>query len=701
MRGWSTSKTLVRIFIAGIFLVGSFVLVSADKPAFTEHDKAFYASPDLVNFVRPGLVITIKSASIAADGTIKTRLTFTDPKGAPLEREGINTPGAITVSLIAAYIPKDKPHYWDYITRIQGPSPITGQSATQATGENNGTWVKMGEGDYEYTFRTKAPTTFEKNSTHTIGVYGRRDLTEFDMGTNYADATFNFVPDGSAVTKIRDVVATASCNKCHDQLAFHGGTRRSMAICVLCHTPQSIDPDSGNTVDMPVMTHKIHMGANLPIVQAGGKYVIYGNNMSLADYSGVVFPPSPQRCEACHEASNDAAKQKNQYLTEPSRASCGSCHDDVKFDTGEGHLGMPQFTDNMCSTCHIPQGEIDFDASIKGAHVIPEFSSLRTGVVVEILDIKDGVAGKKPTVTFTLKDGAGQPLPLSKMNRIGVVMAGPTTDYGATVFPGVVTPGYVSEDGLKSTCDSNGTCTYTMINAIPADAKGSYVIMLEARIIEELLAGTEKEVESEYGAINKWKYFSVDGSTVAARRTVTSTTKCNQCHSFLSLHGTNRNQVEACIICHNPKETDVRRRTTASLLPGESIDFRQMIHMIHTGEEIQRDYTIYGFGNTPHNYNEVVFPAFTLSGAVGDRRNCGMCHVNGSENLPLKDGLLTVKNPRGFIDPQGPETTACLGCHTSIDAASHALANTSSLGESCAVCHGSSAEYSVARAHAK
>ena len=27
--------------------------------------------------------------------------------------------------------------------------------------------------------------------------------------------------------------------------------------------------------------------------------------------------------------------------------------------------------DNLCANCHIPQGEIDFDASIKGSHVVP------------------------------------------------------------------------------------------------------------------------------------------------------------------------------------------------------------------------------------------------------------------------------------------------------------------------------------------
>ena len=105
--------------------------------------------------------------------------------------------------------------------------------------------------------------------THTIGIYGNRNLSEFDLGTNYASTTFNFVPNGSAVTTVRDVIRTSSCNKCHDQLSSHGGSRRGIEMCNLCHTPQTLDPDTGNTVDLKVMIHKIHMGSQLPSVKAG------------------------------------------------------------------------------------------------------------------------------------------------------------------------------------------------------------------------------------------------------------------------------------------------------------------------------------------------------------------------------------------------------------------------------------------------
>jgi len=35
------------------------------------------------------------------------------------------------------------------------------------------------------------------------------------------------------------------------------------------------------------------------------------------------------------------------------------------------------------------------------------------------------------------------------------------------------------------------------------------------------------------------------------------------------------------------------------------LNFALMIHRIHGGKSQARYYTIYGYGNTPHNYNEI------------------------------------------------------------------------------------------------
>ena len=160
------------------------------------------------------------------------------------------------------------------------------------------------------------------------------------------------------------------------------------------------------------------------------------------------------------------------------------------------------------------------------------------------------------------------------------------------------------------------------------------------------------------------------------RRTVVTLEKCNACHFALSMHGDNRNTIEQCVLCHNPN-------TTAG---GSTVDFRVMVHRIHTGEELTRPYKL---GNTV--LSEVAYP--------GDRRVCSACHVNGSENLPLAEGLLPVKDAASPLDPLPPATAACTGCHDARAVLAHAASTSTKLGESCAACHGPDAEHSVANVH--
>ena len=127
----------------------------------------------------------------------------------------------------------------------------------------------------------------------------------------------------------------------------------------------------------------------------------------MTDYSTVVHPADVRRCEVCHQ-QDSGATQATAYLTRPTRVSCGSCHDDVNFATGVNHPAGPQVSDNQCATCHIPQGELDFDASIKGAHLVPEDSSSLKGLVLGITKVENGTAGRQPTVTFTVKDKSGE-----------------------------------------------------------------------------------------------------------------------------------------------------------------------------------------------------------------------------------------------------------------------------------------------------
>jgi OmcA/MtrC family decaheme c-type cytochrome len=695
--------------VLGLVLVLAITLTSAPQKAYTSHEKAFFADAATVQFVRPGLTITVNGASIKADGTIAVTYTVTDPNGLPLDTAGVTTPGTVALSFVAAVLPNSQMDYTAYTTRTaNGPT----LSVQQAGADSGGTSAALAAGQYQYTFHTRAPSGFDASATHTIGIYGSRNLTSFDLGTNYASTTFNFVPNGAKVTKTHEMIKTASCNTCHDQLSAHGGSRRGIEMCVLCHTPQTVDANSGATMDAKVFFHKIHMGADLPSVKAGTPYIPVVNQFGTFDYSKVAYPADPgdpRRCETCHSQSTGAA-QAAAYATTPTRAACGSCHDNVNFATGANHVGGPQFDDNLCSTCHIPQGEMDFDASIKGAHAPPTSSSLLTGLVVNITKVANGGAGARPAVSFTVQDGSKNPLPLSKLGSISFTLAGPTTDYGYTSFGAdtALTPGYVTESAAKATCDTSSNCLYTFTHAVPATASGTYAIGVEARRSETVLAGTTSQQTIQYGAKNQVVYFSTDGSPVMPRRNVVALANCNQCHVALSIHGTLRNNTEYCVLCHNPSNTDFSVRGAATVTsdraaPNQGINFDLMVHRIHDGTNMlasKRSYIIVGFGGSHNDFSNTRFPAMSPTGATTDLRNCSICHVNNSE-LNLPTALNAVVDPQGPINPIPPVSSACTGCHVDLPAASHMLSNTTSLGEACAVCHNSGAAYAVDQVHAQ
>jgi len=686
------------------------------KNQFTPH-----AAVSLIDFVTPGLVITINSASISSKGAISVTYTLTDPNGLPLDATGATTPGAISLAYVASYIPKGQEQYVAYTTAADTGAVLG--TITRPDFELGGTATPLGNGQYQYTFIAQAPAGFDATATTTVAVDGNRNLTAFNLGTSYAGATFNFVPNGAAVTVTRDVIRTQSCNTCHDQLAFHGGYAHGMQMCVLCHQPQNLDPVTGNTLDLKVMAHKIHMGSQLPSVVGtattkGVPYQIAGFGGAFSNFSTVIDPADPRRCGVCHSQTTGAAQAKA-FLLEPTRAACGACHDDVNFATGVNHAGGFQRDDTQCATCHVPQGELPFDASIMGAHVVPTDTAasyplnpntLLPGINLAIASVTNTAAGKTPIVSFTLKDNSGNNIPLSQTSTLSFTIAGPTTDYGYTSFgaASASTPGYVTESATGATCTSGGVCTYNFVSAIPAAATGTYTIGGEARENVVILAGTTTQQTVEAAAINPLMNFSVDGSAVAPRRTVVALANCNNCHVQLSLHGNLRNQTGYCVLCHNPSNTDASTRGSATVAsyktqPAQGINFNLLVHRIHDGVNAAADgaknpYVVVGFGGSINDFSGTLFPAMSPAGAATYMQDCSLCHVNSSEQtLPI--GKNPVVDPQGWINPVQAVASACSGCHVSEAEASHFLANTDSLGESCTVCHAVGAQYAVGAVH--
>ncbi|MDJ0840248.1 MAG: OmcA/MtrC family decaheme c-type cytochrome [Acidobacteriota bacterium] len=663
------------LVLFGLLLAGSSGFLDRDKP--DRLGKRSYIPTKKLELIYPGLQAAITGHELSGTQLTVT-FTVTDEAGRPLDRAGNYTPGSISASFVLGTIPRDGTQYVSYTNRVQ-TSPITGDSAVQASSDSGGTITEIEQGTYTYTFAAQFPEDYDPTATHTVGGYFSRDLREFDLNLEVDNVIYHFVPDGSEVMQVRDVVRTETCNNCHDPLAFHGGRRTDMELCVMCHTTGVIDPDTGNSVDMPEMIHKIHMGVNLPSVQAGTPYQIIGFRQSVHDYSEVIFPQAVSNCESCHTDAAGAVDHER-WLTAPDRDSCGSCHDNVNWATGEGHVNLPQISDNLCANCHFPQGELEYDASIRGAHQDPLNSSQFAGINMTITGVTDSGPGQNPTVSFTMTDDAGNMVDLSTLNRFNITIAGPNDDYSVLM----------SESALGAAADGDGY-SYTFENTIPDDASGSYTAGAEIFRNFELNTGTVNAFTVRESANVPVFPFAVTDIDPSVRRMIVMQEKCESCHGDLRAHGTFRQNVDYCVTCHNPASNDAPFRSE-DMFPAESVDFKFMIHRLHMGEYLQNGYTVVGFMGSIHDYSHVVYP--------GDLRNCEACHVDDSYLLPSA-GVLDTPTPYDFFSPLPPQSAACLSCHDSLEAAAHAYTNISPFGESCASCHGQGMEFDVGKIHAR
>jgi len=346
--------------------------------------------------------------------------------------------------------------------------------------------------------------------------------------------------------------------------------------------------------------------------------------------------------------------------------------------------------------------------------VIPDQSSQIAGLNFTMVQVTNGGAGQKPTVVFTVKDNKGNGIPMSyflaNSGSLSLTMAGPTSDYGYTSFGSDVTttPGYVTETATGANCSSDGTCSYTFTHAVPAKATGTYAIGIEGRLTATLNPGTTNQQSVQYGGTNQVIYFSVDGSKVAPRRTVVAMSNCNNCHTYLEVHGDLRNNVTYCVLCHNPSNTDFTTRPTATVTsdrsqPNQAINFALMVHKIHTGENLANfnaTYVIVGHGGSHNDFGDVRYPAMGPTGTTGDTAQCYMCHTNNSEAVfPI--GKNPVTDPQGLLNPAPATTSACTACHLNQSAFAHAVSQTDpKFGESCDVCHGQGTAYDVLQMHA-
>ena len=411
--------------------LGSPAKKTVQTPAdFQPNQLEYYLGDAGVAYIRPGVNVKVVAVTNATPGNKPVvEFLLTDDLGMPLDRNGAITPGPVSFGFIMGA--------WDVATRYYiayTGSPATGP-VTSASRDSGGTYTDIDTGHYKYNFGQVIPATHDVKKAITIGIYATRTLATIIGKNYYAPNVFSdFKTDGSAVATGQvwaNMDVTKSCNRCHDPLGglygadnqFHGGTRTTVKMCVLCHNATK---GTNGQADAKLFFHRIHMGKYLPSV-ANGTYVPYDGDWSTVSWPGN-NNRAPFDCTTCHETS---APEKEVWYTRPTRKTCGSCHDDVNFTTGVGHSGasLPQLDDSECAKCHQPQGDLEFDASIRGAHTIPENSTQLKGLVATIVSATNMAPGKKPTVVFNVDNADGTPVDASKLAAFAPMFAGPTPSY--------------------------------------------------------------------------------------------------------------------------------------------------------------------------------------------------------------------------------------------------------------------------------
>jgi len=698
------------------------------------------------------LTVTVTGASVNSAPVVNFKVT---------NQDGVAVAGLADANLrfnIAKLVPGSNgaPSHWqNYIYRATG-GVYGNQERFGATGYRWGTLVDHKDGTYTYTFSTNitdpadvlcpSPCTdadgnaldlsYQSGLTHRISIQVTGTTT---LPLPKSNAVYDFVPAGGAVTFTRDIVQTAKCNECHNQLSAHG-SRIETKLCVTCHNPGSwvAAGSSGTvtwpkeTVDFKVYIHKIHMGDELPSVLAGTPYMIGNHN-----FSDVAFPQDIRNCTKCHDGTvgaPNATAQGDNWKNQPSKAACSSCHDDLYFgttpdplkpyqtvshitvSTAGGAAAPADPTDDMCIQCH-GVGQVA-DVVVKHTNPVKAIAAKFKFNLVSV------TGGNTPVIQFSVTDPTNSDAPYnittdpaftqvaSGVSRIALVVGWnqldpvvPTTvtadlaNTGSgvnpaqpiTVFPTPTCGGPSSGAEPVSadwTCSGpvSGVYTLTKNTALPATAAGTGRVGFEGHPAALNTAPTPAytvrvPVKS---VVKDW---SIDGSALKSRRTVVDIARCDKCHDQLSLHGNNRtDEPQICVMCHNPNDTDFNRRPagaptgTVDNKREESIDFKRMIHGIHGAAMREKGIVVYGFGGTANDFSGLRFP--------GILNDCTTCHTTTSYQLtgiwetPTENGILgsTIDHGADLTIPDDdlnitPTAAVCSSCHDGALQAQHMQLN--------------------------
>src|SRR5262245_998784 len=335
------------------------------------------------------------------------------------------------------------------------------------------------------------------------------------------------------------------------------------------------------------------------------------------------------------------------------------------------------------------------------------------GLVIAIQSLTGGTAsggrfrvGDTPRVNFRLQKSDGSDWDIGELSSGRALVSGPTFNYQRVIAE--------KTDLLTvSVKQADGSYTYTFPTAIPAtylppfndtasfgpaDGELAGQALLEGTYTVGLTFGWDFTVDgvSKRDADNATIDFVLGSSGAVEPRQVVKIENCNRCHDQLRVHGSRREEVTLCVLCHTAGAEDRNDPAVAGGTPGVKIDFKVMIHKIHAGLHLPsvlgvatnpdgtRDYAA---GPKPYqvatlDFSAVAFPAWphgliptprdqgytalsSADKATEDKirtgpSNCAVCHGD-----PDGDGPLTAP-AQGDVHKTQPSRQACGSCHDDV-----------------------------------
>jgi len=548
-----------------------------------------------------------------------------------------------------------------------------------------------------------------------------------------------------------DAVSDESCNNCHGPtgIAAHvsfGYPGMTASQCVVCHKATSGLPFLSFEDSWVGLVHGIHASHIMP----SGSYQ-YGS-----EEFEVTYPTYMTNCSVCHDDSTILTSAVNTMPV--TGAGCFSCHESMEaWDftvTGTTFHEAYDETTN-CQTCHAPAG-------IAAATVADFHNGLETERIGIIWNGEDQSVseGAKFTWQITSIVDNGTTLAISwaatyngnPINPCNTTVGpsapvifpyGPNTaDEGTTSMlrsyvqgddyvlgQSTSAPGQalaVNLSTANTVCAGNVATTTIPVNAnIPAGTRG--VVALQGKWQVPVPAGF---ASSRHAAA--WPYSTmfvrvptpteewVVGASgivpkVDQRREIADTAACLKCHvGSLYQHGNTRvDNVQMCVICHNPASSEKNVRVGMGVdasesydgKAGETYELKTMLHAIHSagipGQKpivIYRNRGIYAWApdvsllrNWPGSGSQIVFGSnnvttnhtFHVPTYPRALNDCVGCHVADFDTMvDQTQGVATTIDAgeapwNNQLDDklQGANTAACTSCHQDAPSVGHANQN--------------------------